>query len=59
MKKDTKWADYLIEAETYGECMCCKGVTDMVSVSFNTYMCSGECEKEVTKDYENKLMGKV
>lgn len=39
----------LIAAETYGECMCCKGTTDMVSLSFNTYVCSGECEKELNR----------
>lgn len=43
----TQWSDFLIQAETYGECMNCKGVTDMVSLNFNTYVCSGECEKEL------------
>lgn len=39
----------LIAAETYGQCMCCKGVTDYVSVEFKDYVCSGECEKELNR----------
>lgn len=45
----TQWSDFLTQAETYGECMNCKGITDMVSINFNTYVCSGECERKLNR----------